>query len=61
MRIGELANRTGVPTRMLRYYEEQGLITPLRLENGYRDYDEYLVERVLKIRRLLDSGVPSRI
>ena len=61
MRIGELANRTGVPTRMLRYYEEQGLITPLRLENGYRDYDEYLVERVLKIRRLLDSGVPTRI
>ncbi|WP_426733908.1 MerR family transcriptional regulator [Glutamicibacter sp. 2E12] len=31
------------------------------LENGYRDYDEYLVERVLKIRRLLDSGVPTRI
>ncbi|MFJ2315474.1 MerR family transcriptional regulator [Glutamicibacter sp. NPDC087661] len=61
MRIGELANRAGVPTRMLRYYEEQGLITPLRLENGYRDYDEYLVERVLKIRRLLDSGVPTRI
>ncbi|MEG2713205.1 MULTISPECIES: MerR family DNA-binding transcriptional regulator [unclassified Glutamicibacter] len=34
MRIGELANRTGVPTRMLRYYEEQGLITPLRWRTG---------------------------
>lgn len=61
MRIGELAKRTGVPTRMLRYYEEQGLITPLRLENGYREYDEYLVARVQKIRGLLDAGIPTRI
>lgn len=61
MRIGELTKRTGVPTRMLRYYEEQGLITPRRLENGYREYDEYLVNRVRKIRGLLDSGIPTRI
>ena len=61
MRIGELAKRTGVPTRMLRYYEEQGLITPQRLDNGYREYDEYLVHRVHKIRGLLDSGIPTRI
>jgi DNA-binding transcriptional MerR regulator len=61
MRIGELSGRTGVPTRMLRYYEEQGLITPRRLENGYREYDEYLVERVQKIRGLMDSGIPTRI
>lgn len=61
MRIGELAKRTGVPTRMLRYYEEQGLITPRRLDNGYREYDEYLVHRVRKIRGLLDSGIPTRI
>ncbi|WP_241228241.1 MerR family transcriptional regulator [Corynebacterium hylobatis] len=61
MRIGELAKRTGVPTRMLRYYEEQGLITPLRLDNGYREYDEYLVARVQKIRGLLDAGIPTRI
>ncbi|MEU1484559.1 MerR family transcriptional regulator [Streptomyces sp. NPDC005752] len=61
MRIGELAKKTGVPTRMLRYYEEQGLITPHRLGNGYREYDEYLVDRVHKIRGLLDAGVPTRI
>ncbi len=61
MRIGELAKRTGVPARMLRYYEEQGLIAPRRLENGYREYDEYLVQRVRKIRGLLDSGIPTRI
>ncbi|WP_295623968.1 MerR family transcriptional regulator [uncultured Corynebacterium sp.] len=61
MRIGELAKRTGVPTRMLRYYEEQRLISPRRLDNGYREYDEYLVSRVQVIRELLDSGIPTRI
>ena len=61
MKIGELSAKTGVATRMLRYYEEQGLITPRRLANGYRDYDDYLVDRVMKIRGLVDSGVPTRI
>lgn len=61
MRIGELSERTDVPTRMLRYYEEQELITPRRLPNGYREYDDYLVDRVRKIRGLLDAGVPTRI
>jgi len=61
VRIGELSKRTGVPSRMLRYYEEQGLITPTRLANGYRDYDEYLVDRVGKIRGLIDAGIPTRI
>jgi DNA-binding transcriptional MerR regulator len=61
MRIGELSKRTGVPSRMLRYYEEQGLITPRRLDNGYREYDDYLVDRVGKIRGLIDAGIPTRI
>jgi DNA-binding transcriptional MerR regulator len=61
MRIGELAKKTGVPPRMLRYYEEQGLIAPRRLDNGYRDYGDYLVDRVNKIRGLADAGIPSRI
>lgn len=61
MRIGELSERTAVPARMLRYYEDQGLITPRRLDNGYRDYDERLVDRVKQIRGLLDAGIPTRI
>jgi len=61
MKIGELAARTGIAARMLRYYEEQGLIVPEREANGYRDYDDYLVERATKIRGLVDSGVPTRI
>jgi DNA-binding transcriptional MerR regulator len=61
MRIGELSKKTGVPSRMLRYYEEQELITPRRLDNGYREYDDYLVDRVGKIRGLIDAGIPTRI
>ncbi|MEU9701744.1 MerR family transcriptional regulator [Streptomyces sp. NPDC047981] len=61
MRIGELADRTGTPRRMLRYYEEQGLIVADRLPNGYRVYDESNVDRVQQIRGLLDAGLPTRI
>jgi DNA-binding transcriptional MerR regulator len=61
MRIGELSRQTGVPSRMLRYYEEQNLIAPRRLANGYREYDDYLIDRVGKIRGLIDAGIPTRI
>jgi DNA-binding transcriptional MerR regulator len=61
MRIGELAQRTGASRRLLRYYEEQGLIEPTRSENGYREYDERFVDRVAQIRGLLDAGLPVRI
>ncbi|WP_413803057.1 MerR family transcriptional regulator [Streptomyces iranensis] len=61
MRIGELSERTGTPRRLLRYYEEQGLILPGRCANGYRSYDERLVDRILQIRGLLDAGLPTRI
>ncbi|MFD5625561.1 MerR family transcriptional regulator [Streptomyces sp. NPDC127072] len=61
MRIGELEKLTDTPARSLRYYEQQGLITPRRLDNGYREYDDYLVDRVIQIRGLIDSGIPTRI
>lgn len=61
MRIGELSERTGTPRRLLRYYEEQGLIVADRLPNGYRDYDESNVDRVTQIRGLLEAGLPTRI
>ena len=61
MRIGELAKRSGVPARMLRYYEEQGLVVPRRLDNGYRVYDDHLLDRVQKVRGLIDAGIPTRI
>jgi DNA-binding transcriptional MerR regulator len=61
MRIGELSQRTETARRLLRYYEEQGLIGSDREGNGYRDYDEALVDRVLQIRGLLAAGLPTRI
>lgn len=61
MRIGELATQTGTSRRLLRYYEEQGLIEPTRCANGYRSYDESFVDRVLQIRGLLEAGLPTRI
>lgn len=61
MRIGELAKRSGVPIRMLRSYEEQGLVVPRRLDNGHRIYDDHLLDRVQKIRGLIDAGIPPRI
>ncbi|MDX6205247.1 MAG: hypothetical protein QOE76_3682 [Frankiales bacterium] len=61
MKIGELSARTNVSTRLLRYYEEQGLLSPARLANGYRDYAECHLDDVWQIRGLLDSGLPVRI
>lgn len=61
MLIGELSGRTGVPTRLLRYYEEQDLLHPERDSNGYRCYDAADVDRVEQIRGLLDSGLTTEI
>jgi DNA-binding transcriptional MerR regulator len=47
MRIQELSDRTGVPAKTIRYYEEIGLIPqPARGENNYREYNEQDVERL---------------
>ena len=60
MRIGELAQRSGVSARSLRYYEEQGLITSERSPRGQRHYQEEDVERVLFLQRLFTAGLSSR-
>ena len=57
MRIGELARRTAVSPRALRYYEEHGLLRPGRDENGYRSYAEPDVRTVRNIQRLLADGL----
>jgi DNA-binding transcriptional MerR regulator len=60
MRIGELAQRSGVSVRSLRYYEEQGLITSERSPRGQRHFQEEDVERVLFLQRLYTAGLSSR-
>ncbi|GAA0333934.1 MerR family transcriptional regulator [Actinoallomurus spadix] len=61
MRIGELSRRTSVSTRLLRYYEEQGLLVPERLPNGYREYAEDAPMIVAQIRGLLDAGLSTDV
>jgi DNA-binding transcriptional MerR regulator len=55
MRIGDLAARTGVSVRSLRYYEEQGLLTATRTT-----YERAAVERVELVQQLFAAGLPSR-
>jgi len=57
MRIGELASATGVSERMLRYYEQEGLLRPGRTEAGYRIYGEPELMAVRRIRLLSASGL----
>ncbi|MER5597252.1 MerR family transcriptional regulator [Streptomyces sp. NPDC002265] len=59
MKIGDLAARTGVAPRLLRYYEEVGILHPFRSANGYRTYGEPAVDRVLQIRELIESGLTT--
>jgi len=40
MRVGDAAREVGTSTRMLRYAEQLGLVTPPRTAAGYRDYGE---------------------
>jgi len=61
MQIGELSTRTGATVRMLRYYEERGLLQPRRTESGYRIYAEQDVDRVARIRCMLSAALPAEV
>ena len=53
LQIGEVADRTGVTQRTLRFYEERGLLKPpTRMDGGFRLYSEDDVARVEQIKRL---------
>jgi DNA-binding transcriptional MerR regulator len=59
MRIGELAARTGVSVRALRYYEEQNLLVAERSPSGQRHYPESAADRVRLIQQLYGAGLSS--
>ncbi|MEV3970270.1 MerR family transcriptional regulator [Streptomyces sp. NPDC050698] len=61
MKIGEASKVSGVSARSLRHYEDEGLIVPGRFSNGFRDYCQSTIDRVLVIRTLLESGLPVRL
>ncbi|CAM5411104.1 MerR family transcriptional regulator OS=Streptomyces tendae OX=1932 GN=GUR47_06080 PE=4 SV=1 [Streptomyces tendae] len=60
MRIGELAARTGVSVRALRYYKEQDLLVAERSHSGQRHYPESAVGHVRLIQQLYAAGLSSR-
>ena len=56
--IGDVARRTGVTERTLRYYEELGLVAPVRDAGGRRRYDGRTLDRLYRIRLLRELGTP---
>lgn len=57
MKIGELSQASGVSVRMLRYYEEQGLLHPGRTDAGYRDFSTGDVRTLERIKLLSEAGM----
>ncbi|MGA9690578.1 MAG: heavy metal-responsive transcriptional regulator [Pseudonocardiaceae bacterium] len=58
MRIGEIAQRTRLSTKALRYYERVGLIAePNRTPSGYRDYPDTVLDRLRFIRSAQAAGL----
>jgi len=56
--IGQLARRTGIPVRTIRFWSDAGVLPPSgRTEAGYRLYDAEDVARLELVRTLRDLGV----
>jgi Cu(I)-responsive transcriptional regulator len=56
MNIGEIATRSGLPTKTIRYYEEIGLIKPLRDTNGYRAFRQQDLHKLTFLGRARALG-----
>ena len=56
MNIKEIEERSGLTRANIRYYEQEGLIAPVRRENKYRDYSEEDLETLLRIALLRNLG-----
>lgn len=53
----EVQDKTNLSRKAIEYYEEKGLIHPIKLENGYRDYSDEDVEVLKKISLLRNLGL----
>ena len=56
MNIGEAAERSGLPAKTIRYYEEIDLIQPARSENGYRNFSPSDIHRMQFLHRARGLG-----
>ena len=55
--ISVAAELSGTAIQNLRVYERRGLVSPDRTEGGTRRYSEDDIERLVRIRELLDAGL----
>ena len=58
MKIKYVEELVGITKKNIRFYEEQGLLAPDRAENGYREYGQADVDRLMQIKLLRKLGVP---
>lgn len=57
MKIKQVEELVGITSKNIRFYENQGLLTPERAENGYREYHEQNIEALKKIKLLRKLGI----
>jgi DNA-binding transcriptional MerR regulator len=56
MKIGELAEASGVSVRSIRHYDQHGMLASSRSGNGYRAFQPVSVNQVKQIQRLIAAG-----
>ena len=56
MNIGEVSQHTGLPPKTIRYYEDIGLVKPLRDANGYRAFRESEMHKLAFLGRARTLG-----
>jgi len=57
MNISDVAKKTGLTSKAIRFYEEKGLVTPpLRSENGYRSYTSKHLDELMLLRQARQVG-----
>ena len=57
MNISDVAKKTGLTSKAIRFYEEKGLVTPpLRSENGYRSYAQKHIDELTLLRQARQVG-----
>ncbi|NYU11307.1 Cu(I)-responsive transcriptional regulator [Enterobacteriaceae bacterium CCUG 67584] len=57
MNISDVAKKTGLTSKAIRFYEEKGLVTPpLRSENGYRSYTQKHLDELTLLRQARQVG-----
>ncbi len=60
MQAKEAADRLGITQRMLRHYEQEGLLEVSRTRNGYRSYSDADLRRAGRIRDFIATGFSTR-